>query len=172
MSEAQHSSVWNTGMVKLTRTKAWRATLLCVIACATNVAAGQTVTDLSGALDELGVRMLRPHAEIEVNRPYSLIVMKPNRLIPIGVDDVGPGDRVIARLLEGNRLLLYTSYGDESAPIELHANGEIKQVETVPDLEGNKHYSAQSRDRRIPPKPGDDYGKGSRGAPIGKVLGR
>lgn len=107
-----------------------------------------TVDDLSRAANELGLQMLRPHTKVEPHRPYSMIVRDPQKLIPLGVDNVGPGDRVMCRLLDGNRIVLYTSYGDRSAPIQLAADGSVKKVQKVREMEGNKHYSAQQRDRR------------------------
>lgn len=106
-----------------------------------------TVTSLNQAAAELGLQMLRPHIKIEPHRPYVMIVRDPSRLIPLGVDDVGPGDRVLCRLLDGNRIVLYTNYGDQSAPIQLAPDGSIESTQTVRYLDGNEHISAQHRDR-------------------------
>lgn len=129
--------------------------LLCLLAAGPTAAQTETETktvdDLSKAASALGLQMLRPHTAVEPHRPYSMIVRQPRKLIPLGVDDVGPGDRVICRLLDGNRIVLYTSYGDRSAPIQLAADGSVEKVQKVQDMEMNKHYSAQQRDRRAPP---------------------
>lgn len=130
---------------------ALRAGLICTLATLGSAAyAGDkqasTVDDLTRAAEALGLQMLRPYLEIEAHRPYVMIVRDPRQLIPLGVDDVGRGDRVICRLLDGNRIVLYTNYGDRSAPIQLAPDGSIKDVVKVPVMEGNKHLSAQYRD--------------------------
>jgi hypothetical protein len=108
----------------------------------------QTVKTLDPALRSLGVRMLYPKTVIEENRVYPLLVKSPAELIPLGVDDVGPGDRVMARLLPGNQLILYTSFGDTTAPIQLDANGNIVSAQTVRQTELNQHSSAATRHER------------------------
>lgn len=118
--------------------------------CAATYAAdteSSSINDLGKAADALGLQMLRPHINIEPHRPYVMIVRDPSQLIPLGVDDVGPGDRVICRLLDGNRIVLYTSYGDRSAPIQLAPDGSVQNTQTVQAMAGNKHISAQYRDR-------------------------
>lgn len=121
------------------------AAAVCSTASATK-ADSSTVDDLSQAAEALGLQMLRPSLKIEPHRPYVMIVRDPSRLIRLGVDDVGRGDRVICRLLDGNRIVLYTSYGGRTAPIQLAPDGSIKSVQTVPVMKGNKHISAQFRD--------------------------
>lgn len=123
--------------------------LVTVAALGTAAHAGQNKTsmvdDLTQAAEALGLQMLRPYLEIEPHRPYVMIVRNPRELIPLGIDDIGRGDRVICRLLEGNRIVLYTNYGDRTAPIQLAPDGSIKDVETVPVMD-NRHISAQYRD--------------------------
>lgn len=127
-----------------------RSVFLAVLALTMGMAswpatAADTVSTLAPAMRALGVRMLYPNAKVEANKIYPLIVKTPDELIQIGVDDVKPGDRVMARLDDKNQLTLYTPFGDTSAPIQLAADGSIEKMQRVKQTELNTHSSAASR---------------------------
>lgn len=102
--------------------------------------------DMDRAGRELGIRMLRPNAQIKPGNRYIATVENPVKLARIGLEGLRPGDRVICRAMEGNRIVLFDSRGDQTAPIQLAASGAVKEAKQVPKLNShvNKHRELRS----------------------------
>jgi len=123
-----------------------------LMALLTGQVLAQDAYPIGPAAEELGIQLLRPNTKVKPGNTYVALVRQPAPLVPLGLDDLRPGDRITFRVLDDRRIVLSDGYGDRTAPVKLSESGAVAQAERLPNLKLDKRGQRQARQPQEQPQ--------------------